>query len=754
MCDRQLYAKLLGLDRQSFGKPQRIQRFAVNSDAQPFRPWTRTLSIRAARGAVGLAVLVAGAGGLAGYYSLRATSWAVMTDELQVAKLAQSIAERLSPVPYVHGAYYGAISQLYPLLLAPFFGLLSAPSAERAAHALNAVLLPSAAWPAFLLARSVTRSRTAGLAAAALTALTPWLVLTSTLLTENAAYPAFVWAVLLCHRTLAVPSPRRDAVAVAGLLLAFFARTQLLVLGLALPLAVVLHEVAVAVSSGARARAGLRRAVTAHRLLAAAYAVALLVVVTLLSIGSLDLVVGNYSTPFDGDLLPDGVWAAAASHLVHVVVGCGVLPFLLATGWALSALVGGDRREARAFAALFVVLVPLMTIEVASFDLRFTPQAFTQERYLFYVVPLFAVGAAAAFGARREWRMLAVCSSATMAMLTWFVLEFSDYADDTIVFWASPAAAFHTALVAAGAWLHLSAEALVLGAAAALLATALALLRRAPRLGLLGATAFCAAFGVLQFVYVSERYADPWMTRSQRLALPRDWIDRAVPDGQSVALVPSPHDAPEYWWEAEFWNKQADHVLRVNGGPTFSPFAADDVTIDFRRGLLRGSQPSSFLVLSGGETRFHPVETGRVVDDQSLKLVRVERPYLLDWATRNVTPDGWTIAARPAKLRFYGQGNSAIRDIVVVLAAPSQAALPLDFLLRGAGSERRGRIDPGGARPPVNLSVCTPGRGFVDLALTTHAAVRIPDGRLVGVHVDRISVTRAGACVPGQVSSR
>jgi hypothetical protein len=137
-----------------------------------------------------------------------------------------------------------------------------------------------------------------------------------------------------------------------------------------------------------------------------------------------------------------------------------------------------------------------------------------------------------------------------------------------------------------------------------------------------------------------------------------------------------------------------------------------------------------------------------------LKLVRVERPYLLDWASRNVTPDGWTIAARPAKLRFYGHGSSAVRHIVVVLAAPSQAAVPLDFMLRGPGSERRGRIDPGGARPPIALNVCTPGRGFVDLALTTHAAVRIPDGRLVGVHVDRISVTPGGACEPGQVSSR
>src|SRR5262249_14044520 len=133
-------------------------------------------------------------------------SWAVMTDELQVVRLAESIAVRLSPVPEIHGRYYGALAQLYPLLLAPLFGLLSAPAAVTAADALNALLLPSAAWPAYLRARSVSGSRTAGLAAAALTAFTLWLVLTSTLLTENAAYPAFVWAVYLCHRTLVAPS--------------------------------------------------------------------------------------------------------------------------------------------------------------------------------------------------------------------------------------------------------------------------------------------------------------------------------------------------------------------------------------------------------------------------------------------------------------------------------------------------------------------------------------------------------------------
>src|SRR5262245_25554571 len=138
-------------------------------------------------------VVVLAAAGLAAFYAARSVNWAVMTDELQVARLATSIADTLSPVPQIHGVYYGPLSQLYPLLLAPFFGLLDAPAAVRAGHLLNALLLPSAAVPAFLLARSVSESRATGYAAAALTVFTPWLVLTSTLLTENAAYPAFVW---------------------------------------------------------------------------------------------------------------------------------------------------------------------------------------------------------------------------------------------------------------------------------------------------------------------------------------------------------------------------------------------------------------------------------------------------------------------------------------------------------------------------------------------------------------------------------
>lgn len=697
--------------------------------------------------ALALVAVLLGAAVFSGYYALRATSWAVMTDELQVVRLAESIATRFSPVPSIHDAYYGALSQLYPLLLSPFFGAMSAPSAARAAHVLNTLLLPSAAVPAFLLARAVTGSRAAAVAAGALTALTPWLVLTSTLLTENAAYPAFAWALFLCHRTLAAPTARHDAAALGGLSLAFLARTQLLVVAVALPLAVVCHELGFARTEGARARAALRRIPAKHPVLACAYALALLGAAGLTALGSLAATVGNYAVPFQSDLLPDGIWSSAVAHLDQVIVGCSVVPFMLALAWAMAALVRPDGKHAHAFAVLFALLVPMLTLEVASFDLRFTPHAFVQDRYLFYLAPLFAVGAAAALTQRTSFRLRAVLL-AVAAAVAFALLQGANYRDHTIIFWASPAAAFHPALADAAKSVAGSAETWISIAGAALSAVFLFLARRRPRAAVLAAGAVFAVLGAGQAGYVFERFADPSMHRPPLIGPDRSWIDDAVPAGSSVALVPSPHDAPGYWWEAELWNKRVDRVLSVNDGPTFSPFHADDVRVQFRSGVLRGRESSNYLVISPSETRFHIRPAAPVVNVQSLELVPAPPPYLLDWATRGISADGWTSGAGHATLRFYGHGDGGQRRIVLVLSSAAKAALPIDYTLRAPEVLRRGSVDPGGARPPVRLGVCVPARGFVDVKLHVDRSVRIPDGRLVGLHVDAIRIAHAGACAP------
>jgi hypothetical protein len=223
----------------------------------------------------------------------------------------------------------------------------------------------------------------------------------------------------------------------------------------------------------------------------------------------------------------------------------------------------------------------------------------------------------------------------------------------------------------------------------------------------------------------------------------RDWIDAALPDGRSVALVPSPLADRPYWWEAELWNKDVDRVLRVGGGRTFTPFPADRVAVDYASGRLRGAQPSDYLVLSPRETRFHLAGARQVAAGRPLQLVRVPRPYRLAWATRGVTLDGWTRPEKTATLRLYGHGAGGRRTVTLTLAASRFAARPVEFAFASRRSVVRGGVDPGGARPPVQLSVCVPADGHVDATITTRGRSQLPDGRIVALHLDGLEVRDA-----------
>lgn len=682
------------------------------------------------------------------YYSARVITWAVMTDELQTTKLATSIAMTGSPIPHIHGAYYGALSQLYPLLIAPFYGLFTAPAAATAAHVLNPFLLASAALPAYLLANSVAGSRVAGAVAALLTAFTPWLVLSTTLLTENAAYPALVWAVLLCQRAIAQPSVKRDVVALAGLLLAFVARTQFFVLAVVLPLALVGHELTSTPISMSGWRLRARMAIRSHRVLFTVYAVGLLAGAALAAAGSLGAVVGNYSVPFEGDLLPAGFWHSAAVHFDYIVVGCGILPFLLGASWALTTAARPTRPSAHAFAWLFVVLVPLLTFEVASFDLRFTPNAFIQDRYLFYLAPLLAVAAGAALVQREHLRLRMVTLLGVAAAFAWLA-GLSSYSDQPVIFWASPGAAFHPAIVEAAGWLHLSAGwfvrtlVLVLAGVAAVLIVA----RRARPWVPLGAAIVLAGFGAFEAGYVFDRFAEPALITNVRPHLDRrDWIDAAVPSGSSVELVPSPLESATYWWEAEYWNKDVDRTLRIDGDPTFTPFPADHGAIDYDRGRLRGAR-GDFLVVARTDPRFRlAVVAARGADVTRLRLVRPTKDYRLEWSTLGVSADGWTSPGRETRLRFYSDGRATKRTLVVVLSAAREAPKPIGFTLASTEGMRAGSVDPGGARPPVELPVCVPAVGYTDVLMKTTGSAHVPDGRVLALHFDRIDAPAAGTC--------
>lgn len=700
-----------------------------------------------------LVAIVLGAFYLAVSYAAQAREWAVMTDELQTSKLATSVVQSLSPVPHIHGEYYGALSQLYPLLIAPFFGFLSTPGAVTAVHVLNALLLASSAWPAYLLGRSVTGSRTAGYVAAALTAFVPWLVLSTTLLTENAAYPAFVWAVWLCYRALVAPSVGRDAAALGGLVVVYLTRTQLLVLALALPVALVAHELGFAIANRGNAprlqalRHGLRRSLAGHPLLAAVYAAGSAAGVALAAVGWLGRVFGTYGQTVHGNLFPSGIWHAAAVHFDYVVVGVGIAPFLVASAWSLVTVVAPTRRETHAFATLLVVLVPLLTFEAASFDLRFTPGGFAQDRYLCYLAPLFAVGCAAGLMEPRRRTTVAVVALAFGVAFFWLA-GLATYGTEVRIYWASPAAAFHKSLVGVASALGLSLKALVRWSTLVVAAAVAGVVWRGRpglALGVVGVVA--AAFGAIEAGYVFDRAALGVTTRPSLVpGVRRDWIDARVHHG-SVALVPNPRLAPDYWWDAEFWNKRVDRVLSVHGGPTLTPFPATRVEVDPQTGDAEGDEPASLLVVDEDETRFRFAGTKQIARAGPLALVRVDRPYRATWMTRGTTPDGWTLPGRRAQIRLFPGARPGRRHVVLTLTTSDSGRAQQSFTVRSSGKTvRHGRAAPG-EKVRVGFGVCVPKGTFGLATLDVRGAVRLPDSRVVGVHLDRVTAqATGGAC--------
>jgi Dolichyl-phosphate-mannose-protein mannosyltransferase len=179
---------------------------------------------------LGLVALWAGLAFVLSLVTAQVADWNAMTDELVYERLAIAIGQTHSVLPRLHGELVRSLAQLYPLSISPYFVHGYVPEDLRNAHIWNAWLMSSACIPAFLLARRVTARRSTAYALALLTVCLPWIVYSTTLLTEVAGYPAFLWAILGMHKALTEPSPRNDVRAVLGLALAFFARTQFLLL--------------------------------------------------------------------------------------------------------------------------------------------------------------------------------------------------------------------------------------------------------------------------------------------------------------------------------------------------------------------------------------------------------------------------------------------------------------------------------------------------------------------------------------------
>ncbi|MBX5468836.1 MAG: glycosyltransferase family 39 protein [Thermoleophilaceae bacterium] len=700
-----------------------------------------------------LAAIAALAYAFIAWYAVRSAGWVVMTDELQHSKLALNVFREGGLLPRLHGEPFRAYSHLYPLLTSPFWALFSPPVALRAVHLLNALLMTSTAAPAYLLARRVIRSPWAGLLVAALAVAVPWTMFSTMVLTESAAYPAFAWAVLAMQRALTEPGPRSDALAVAALAVAFLARTQFVVLAAILPAAVLLHESLLALREGGlrAVPARLAAAAGAHRLLAAAV---VLGVVAVAVAGT--SVLGTYGTTTEAPLLPAGLGRALVGHLDYLVVGVGVLPGMLAAAWCAATLARPLDPPSQAFAVLLALTVPILLIEVTSYDINFAHGG-TQIRYAFYLAPLLFTGMAALLATRRgAWPALLLAG----AGLAW-AIGIGQYVQTTGPFFSSPETAFHSVLDGRSYDLgrllgigDLSATT-VLWVGTAALAVALALVlprvRAGAALAVVGGAVL--AYCCVETGYVYHR-AVPVNPLSAVAGTGADWIDHRIGAAGEAALVPSTAgtaNTQSEWWGVEFWNKSVDRAYSFEGGPTYTPFPVERLSLDWRSGTIAAPPDARrYLVLRVDDPRFRP--QGRVVasDGAALELLEVARPYRAAWATRGVrSSDGYV--GRSGTVRVWPQDGGGRLLLSIALAAPPELSSPAAYRLSAGRVRRRGRLDPGESRT-LALALCVPSGGHADVSLRTRgrvvigAAPGIP-GTPLGVRIARVrSAGARGPC--------
>lgn len=674
----------------------------------------------------------------------RVVDWFWMTDELLYERLAFSVARTGSPLPVLHGQRVPVTNFLYPVLLSPLVDGHLVPSFLTRAHTLNAVLMTSACIPAYLIARGALRSPLGAYAAALLTVLVPWVVLASFLLTESAAYPAFLWAVYLAQRAVARPSPANDVLALAGLVLALLARTQLLVLFAVVPIAILLRE------------RSLRASATSHRVFAAVTVAGIAAVVVLVAAGHGSGLLGSYAGTTNGAWISFDMLRAFTQHAATLAKALGILPAVLGAAWLSTRAV---RRESTALVGSLAILFVLA--EVTSFDVRFGGDL-PHDRYLFYAAPLLLIGFIGALEDVRvaRWSLAAPFVVVVIGMATAILPLYDKLNVET------PASTVDNYLVRSGGGITGARVTLVV---CAVLIVAIYLLARAFLPLRLVAVLFVAATAVFltaETAYAFKRLFTVYGTAGRPITVSQggvfDWIDRTVGPKAHVtfATYAQIHDdynaTSAYWWDLEFWNRSVVRAWYPGGkfAEIQSTFPRVDLHFDPRTGRANIS-PTRYLAQSDQETRFR-VSGPTVSVTRNVRLIDAGTSWRAAWLSSGLDDDGFTLPGRPAAVRVFaspGQTKPALRYVSFQLQAGDA---PEGAVLTSNAGRFNVALPPGGDTFEQAM-VCVPPRGYGTIHLAAHGTAEvygdmgtkagIGNNRIRGVRVLRISLAdETGSC--------
>jgi hypothetical protein len=561
--------------------------------------------------------------GLAALYAWQASkrvSPTIFSDEAEFSQISRGIAE--NGVPSRRGEPSG-FETLYTYLVAPAWWLDGAEASWEAAKLIGVLVMSTAIFPAYALARFVV-SRAWALVAAVIAVAAPPLSYSPYLLDEPLAYPfstAALWAIVAA---LTRPSWRRMGLAATLCLVAPFVRGQLGVL-----LIVFGAGLFSLLWRTERFRAWRRSWTTGDWVGAVALVVGGAIVVSAAA--------GHRSEPwyvatgFEKRLLLDNAtWSLAA-----LAIGLGILPLVATVVAVLSRrLWATDGGRAFAVVTVSAFAAFLFYTGVKGAYLAKTFSILVLERNLIYLTPL-AVAATAAVLSRSLATVPSLLGGLGVALL---VVATASFRLDQYPYFESPGLAITAFANREFAWDEPTIRrALYVAALVSVALLAARGLARTRRLGLtVAAVAVCA---VATWTLTTEVYAARGLnTFAERLhgatPQPVDWVDRATGGGSTLYLGQQIND-PNQIFLLEFWNRSIGRVWSLDGTapvPSLSPdLGAPDGTLS--------PQVDAEWVVTGNGVEVVGERVGEPM--AGMTLFRVDPPVRYRYAVNGVSTDGW-----------------------------------------------------------------------------------------------------------------
>lgn len=538
-------------------------------------------------------------------------------------------------------------SLLYSALIAPAWLVHKMSTVYGLAKAINAMLVSLTAVPVYLWARRVVSSWWA-LLAAGLVLLLTGLVLSGMLMSENAALPAFTFALFAIGVAVERPTLWKQGLVLIALAVAYEARTQGLVFLAILPTAVLLWFL-LEVRAGTPRRDALREL---RRYVPLATVLATGALAYLARSGfSLASAVGFYRSVATTQYDPPSVLLWTARHAGEAVLAVGVAPacaFLLVS--LIAVIRGLPRPEERAFVATAAAAVFWFLVQAGAYASAFNHGI--SERYSLYALPplliAFVVCLASGLSRPRVETAVAVISTLSLASLIFFAdfvrsggfFERGVFATLTLHFFTRIPEQVPGGLTGARIILFV----LAAGAALAFAAAPAWFVRPVLPAGI-------AVFLVLASHSAYGKLASGTRNWANATGPIRSWIDAQVGTSAGTAgflyvANPSPSASSLVLAHTEFWNRSIGNGYRL-GSSQLCPLPVSPLHVDDRTGALldlhgaelddqrylvtdRGIAIAGKLVASGG-----PVV-------QPLAIYKPAHPVRLASHLVGVYSDGWT----------------------------------------------------------------------------------------------------------------